>query len=140
MKDILDEMAYENKESKPASVLDRLLATFIDVLLFFIVTYFLNGFFIDLVYADFLTSEWYILSALVLFYILFFQSSEMQATIGMQLMNIRLLNEDKTDVKVMTVMKRMVINIILFFNFLFLFGPNKQSFADRVCKTFVVRK
>jgi uncharacterized RDD family membrane protein YckC len=140
MNDILDASEYENKEIRTASWLDRFVSTLIDVCLFFLVTYFLNDLFIGELYLEFLTSQWYIFVALMLFYIIYFQSSDKQATIGMQLMKIRLLNEDKTDVNVLTAIKRTGINIVLFFNFLFLSGTYKQSFADKACKTIVIKR
>jgi len=140
MDDILDEPQYENKEIEPASLMDRLVATLTDISFFFGTTYFVNKLFIGEEYGDFLFNNWYIFALLLLFYIIYFQSSEKQATLGMQLMNIRLLGEDKTDATVNDVIRRSVINIVLFLNFLILTGRYNQSLADRRTRIIVIKR
>jgi uncharacterized RDD family membrane protein YckC len=140
MRDILDEPDFEQKPLETASRMDRLVSTLIDVCLFFLVTFFLNDLFIEGLYTDFLLDNWFALAPLGLFYLLYFQASEAQATLGMQLMKIRILGEDKHDVGLTAVIKRTGINMLLFFNFLILSGPMRQSPADKFAKTIVIKK
>jgi uncharacterized RDD family membrane protein YckC len=141
MDEILDEKTYETREVKPADFITRLAAFAVDIIIFIILSYGLNyAFKISASYAAFLQLYWWQILIIISFYFIYFDGSESNATLGKQIMNIRLLTEEKRDVNFSNSAKHYALSVLLFFGyFSILMNEKKQTTADTFCKVIVVK-
>jgi uncharacterized RDD family membrane protein YckC len=141
MDEILDEKTYETREVKPADFITRLAAFAVDIIIFIILSYGLNyAFKISTSYVAFLQLYWWQILIIISFYFIYFDGSESNATLGKQIMNIRLLTEEKRDVDFSTSAKHYILSSVLFFGyFSILMNEKKQTTTDKFCKVIVVK-
>ncbi len=140
MDDILDEKTYETREVTLANFTDRTLAFIADLLIFV-----MFGFGLNLVLKIaptillFIFAFWWQIVIVISLYFIFFDGSENNATLGKQLMDIRLLTENKRDVDFSNSAKHYLFSILLFFGYFSLFSKEKKTLADKFCKVIVVK-
>jgi uncharacterized RDD family membrane protein YckC len=141
MDEILDEKTYETRKVKPADFVSRTAAFLADILIFFMFSYGLNyALALSASYLSFLQQYWWQTLFAVIVYFTYFDGSESNATLGKQIMNIRLLTEEKRDVDYLTSTKHFLLSIVLFFGYFNLFtNESKQTLADKLCKVIVVK-
>ena len=95
MDDILDEKTYETRTVEFAAFSLRTTAFMTDVLIFGAVSFGLNyAFELQSSYLIFLKVYWWKIIIVLTAYFIYFDGSEDNATLGKQIMNIRMLNED----------------------------------------------
>lgn len=140
MDEILDEKTYETRIVEYASFTARMIAFLTDVFLFIIVTY---GLYYVLKptpsYIGFLQMFWWKIIFVIIIYFIYFDGSEKNATPGKQIMNIRLLNEEKREIDYSASAKHLLFSTLLFFGFFRLLLNNKQqTLADKMCKVIIV--
>lgn len=140
MDEILDEKTYETRIVEYASFTARMIAFLTDVFLFIIVTY---GLYYVLKptpsYIEFLQMFWWKIIFVIIIYFIYFDGNEKNATPGKQIMNIRLLNEEKREIDYSTSAKHLLFSTLLFFGFFRLLLNNKQqTLADKMCKVIIV--
>ncbi|MCB0507891.1 MAG: RDD family protein [Bacteroidetes bacterium] len=138
--DILDEKTYETRKLIAATFIQRSSAFLLDVILFFILSY---GFHKLLrlapYYIQFLTNYWMQLLILIALYYIYFDGGENNATLGKQIIGIRLLNEQKQAVSYFVSAQHFFSSVILFFGYFIQLGNEKrQTLADKYCKVLVV--
>lgn len=142
MDEILDEKNYETRKIIFASFLERLGAFLIDIFLLLAVSF---GYYLQFSkgvgnYKFFLLTNWWILLIVFTLYSIFFTGSERNATLGMQIMNIRMLTDKKRDIDFTTATIHFLLSIFFFFSFFSLLSQKKQpTLADKYAKVFVVR-
>jgi len=141
MDEILDEKTYETRLVKPAGFAPRTAAFIADLLIFIMLSFGLNYMFrLSPTYVEFLKAFWWQILIAIIFYFIYFDGSETNATLGKQIMNIRLLTEEKRDVDFSTSAKHFVISLVTFFGyFVLLSNEKKQTMADKICKVIVVK-
>jgi uncharacterized RDD family membrane protein YckC len=142
MDDILDEKNYESRQLSYATFGMRSAAFITDLLL---CGMFFYGYFLlfsstnNLV--DFLQLNWWKLLLCGTLYVIYFEGSEQQATIGKQITGIRLLSDQKTDIDFTMSVKHFIVSVFLCFGyFRMLSSPEKQTLADKICKIYVIQK
>ncbi|MDB5225830.1 MAG: hypothetical protein JWN78_23 [Bacteroidota bacterium] len=142
MDEILDEKTYETRQLSYASFSQRSAAVIIDLLIFGMLSYgiyLVFGATAD--YGGFLLKYWWQLALIVTFYFIYFDGSEKNATCGKQVMNIRLLSEEKRDIDFTTSAKHLLLSILLFFGYFSLLSKDKhQTLTDKICRVFVINK
>jgi len=124
-----------------ASLGERILAYLVDVLIFVALTY---GLFYVLKLSPtdliFLEAYWWKIAIAMAVYFIYFDGSESNATLGKQIMNIRLLNEAQRDADFTDSVKHFFLSLLLFFGYIFLLSNEKrQTLADKICKVIVVK-
>ena len=140
MDEILDEKTYETREIRYASFTQRTAAFLLDMLLFLLISY---GIY-DLSgntpgYPEFILKYWWQNILIFSFYFIFFDGSEKNATLGKQIMNIRLLNEQKRDIDFTASAKHFLFSVSLFLGYFNMLSNNKhQTLADKICKIIVI--
>ena len=141
MDEILDEKTYETRKVEFASFSLRTAAFLMDVLIFVAITFGLFYMFkLAPDYLLFLKMYWWKIIIVVSLYFIYFDGSESNATLGKQIMNIRLLNEEKQAVDFTDSVKHFVLSVILFFGYFVLLSNEKQqTLADKICKVIVVK-
>ena len=140
MDDILDEKTYETREVNLASFTDRTLAFVADLLIFVMFTFGLNLVLkIEPTFLLFIFAFWWQILIVSSLYFIFFDGSENNATLGKQIMNIRLLTENKSDVDFSISAKHYLFSILLFFGYFSLLSKEKKTLADKFCKVIVVK-
>lgn len=141
MDDILDEKTYETRTVDYASFAVRTTAFLTDVFLFVIITYGLYYVFkLTPTYAAFLQMYWWKILPVIAIYFIYFDGSERNATPGKQILNIRLLNEEKRDIDYSISAKHLLFSVLFFFGyFILLLNKKRQSLADKFCKVIVVK-
>ena len=141
MDEILDEKTYETRNVQYASFSQRSAASLMDVFLFVIISFGLYYVFgLAATYMLFLQTFWWKILPIVLLYYVYFEGSENNATLGKQIMNIRLLNEEKRDIDFTDSAKHLLFSVILFFGyFILLTNEKRQTLADKFCKVIVVK-
>lgn len=141
MDEILDEKTYETRKVQNADFVLRTAAFFIDLILWGMFEYGVNyvlGLSISII--TLLEQYWWQCILIVSLYFIYFDGSESNATLGKQIMNIRLLTEEKRDVDFITSAKHYVLSVFLFFGyFAMLSNKNKQTLADKICKVIVIK-
>src|SRR4051812_5977121 len=111
MDDILDEKTYETRTLKYATFSQRSAAVILDVLLFGMATYGIYRMFGNAEnYSAFILQYLWQLSLVVVFYFIYFDGSESNATFGKQVMNIRLLSTEKRDIDFTISLKHFVLS------------------------------
>jgi uncharacterized RDD family membrane protein YckC len=129
MDEILDEKTYESRKLKYATVSQRFIAFCIDLILILAVSFSIYEF----------IKIWYLHLIAFIFYFTVLEGGESQATVGKQLMNIRVLNENKLDLSYTISAKRIVFSILLMFGFYQIFNSEKnQTMADRYCNVLII--
>ena len=141
MDEILDEKTYETRTVEYASFTARMIAFLTDAFLFIIVTY---GLYYALKptpsYIGFLQMFWWKIILVIIIYFIYFDGSEKNATPGKQIMNIRLLNEEKREIDYSASAKHLLFSTLLFFGFFrLLLNDKKQTMADKLCKIITVK-
>ena len=141
MDEILDEKTYETRKVEYAPFSLRTAAVLMDVLIFVALTY---GLFYVLklspTYLIFLEVYWWKIAIVMAVYFIYFDGSESNATLGKQMMNIRLLNEAQRDADFTDSVKHFILSLLLFFGYIFLLSNEKrQTLADKICKVIVVK-
>ena len=141
MDEILDEKTYETRKVEFASFSLRTAAFLMDVLIFVAITFGLFYMFkLAPDYLLFLKMYWWKIIIVVSLYFIYFDGSESNATLGKQIMNIRLLNEEKQAVDFTDSVKHFVLSVILFFGYFVLLSNEKQqTLANKICKVIVVK-
>ncbi len=141
MDEILDEKTYETRVLQYASFTQRTAALLIDVVLLVLISYVLNYIFRwSFDYKEFLMEYWLPVVAVVGLYFIFFDGSEMNATIGKQMMNIRMLGDNKLDIDYITSAKHYFFSVLIFFGYLALLSKNEsKTLADHYCKVGVIK-
>lgn len=141
MDEILDEKTYETRKVEYASFSQRSAAFLMDVFLFVIISYGLYyAFRLAPTYIEFLKVFWWKILPIVTVYYVYFDGSENNATLGKQIMNIRLLNEEKRDIDFTDSAKHLLFSVVLFFGyFVLLSNEKRQTLADKFCKVIVVK-
>ena len=141
MDEILDEITYETRTVEYASFTTRTIAFLTDVFLFIIITYGL--YYVHKPtpsYIGFLQMFWWKIIFVIIIYFVYFDGSEKNATPGKQIMNIRLLNEEKREIDYSTSAKHLLFSTLLFFGFFrLLLNDKKQTMADKLCKIISVK-
>lgn len=140
MDEILDEKTYETRKIILANFTDRTLAFLADLLIFVMFSFGLNLVLkITPTYLLFILAFWWQILIVISLYFIFFNGSESNATLGKQIMNIRLLTEDKRDVDYTTSVKHFLFSIVLFFGYFSLLSKENKTMADKICKVIVVK-
>lgn len=141
MDDILDEKTYETRAVEFASFSLRTTAFMTDVLIFGAFSFGLNyAFELQSSYLIFLKVYWWEIIILLTAYFIYFDGSEDNATLGKQIMNIRMLNEDKRSIEFTDSVKHFFLSLLLFPGyFRMLSNEKKQTLADKICKVIVVK-
>src|SRR4051812_1990503 len=99
MDEILDEKTYETRELTYATFSQRSAAVLIDLLIFGMADYGVYLVFGNTAdYGGFLLKYWWQLALIIVLYFTYFDGSESNATFGKQVMNIRMLNDEKRDI------------------------------------------
>ena len=89
----------------------------------------------------FITSNWWQLILIFSIYYIYFEGGEWNATLGKQIVNIRVLNEEKRDIDYWMASKHLFFSVSLFFGFIaILTNVKKQTLADLICKIIVVNR
>lgn len=140
MDEILDEKNYENRTLIYASFLQRFIALISDILIIVLVSY---GYFLVISpfenVIDFYLANWWKLVLISTLYFIYFEGSESQATLGKQIVGIRLLTTDKSDIDFKTSVFHFILSVLLFPGFFrILLKSNVQTFADKLCKVWVI--
>lgn len=142
MEEILDEKTYETRIVLYAPFSLRTAALFADVLLFILCSY---G--IYLMYSEspdywvFVKSNWWKICIAVSLYFIYFEGSESQGTPGKQILQLRVLRENKQDISFTDSAKHFFFSVLLFFGYLLLFTNDKyQTLADKWCGITVIKK
>jgi uncharacterized RDD family membrane protein YckC len=141
MDDILDEKTYETRAVEFASFSLRTTTFMTDVLIFGAFSFGLNyAFELQSSYLIFLKVYWWEIIILLTAYFIYFDGSEDNATLGKQIMNIRMLNEDKRSIEFTDSVKHFFLSLLLFPGyFRMLSNEKKQTLADKICKVIVVK-
>jgi uncharacterized RDD family membrane protein YckC len=142
MDEILDEKTYETRTPQFASFWQRGMAFFLDAFLILLILYgiyLLAGNAAD--FGGFLWKYGWQEVCAVSFYFIYFEGGERNATFGKQIMDIRLLNEEKRDIGFLDSAKHLILSIVLIPGFFTLFlNEKKQTWADKFCKIVVIRR
>lgn len=141
MDEILDEKTYETRKVEYVNFIMRTAAFLLDVLIFFAITFGLN-LFLKLApdYIEFLKLYYWKMAIIFFLYIIYFDGSEPNATLGKQIMNIRMLSEHQRDIDFMDSAKHFFLSLVLFFGYTaMLLNDKKQTLADKICKVIVVK-
>lgn len=140
MDEILDEKTYETRKVSYASFSLRTIAFLIDIFIFVAISYGLFYMFrFAPTYLMFLKLFWWKIIVIIAVYFIYFDGSESNATLGKQIMNIRLLNEQQRSVNFTDSAKHFFFSILLFFGYFVLLSNDKpQTMADKICKVIVV--
>ncbi len=134
MDEILDEKTYEDRSIKYATFLDRVAAFLLDLGLLLLISRFLLVM-IDINVWDY----WYIIIAAVLLYFIFLPSSEMQATIGMRLTNIRYVNDKRRDITTFSAAFHFLLSLVLFPALFQLLSHLNPVFYDKLAKVQIIK-
>lgn len=141
MDDILDEKTYETRTVEFAAFSLRTTAFMTDVLIFGAVSFGLNyAFELQSSYLIFLKVYWWKIIIVLTAYFIYFDGSEDNATLGKQIMNIRMLNENKRSIEFTDSVKHFFLSLILFPGyFMMLSNEKKQTIADKICKIIAIK-
>lgn len=139
--ELLDEKTYETRKVEAADFVSRTAALMADVLIFIMFSVGLNyAFSLAPSYLMFLQQYWWQILLVIAFYFIYFDGSETNATLGKQIMNIRLLTEEKRAVDFTTSAKHFILSLVLFFGYFgLLSSEKKQTIADKICAIIVVK-
>ncbi len=142
MDEILDEKTYETRTVEYASFIQRSLAFVVDIALLNLICFATNRYFgIAPTFQLFITSNWWQLILIFSIYYIYFEGGEWNATLGKQIVNIRVLNEEKRDIDYWMASKHLFFSVSLFFGFIaILTNSKKQTLADLICKIIVVNR
>ena len=141
MDEILDEKTYETRNVRYAGFVLRTAAFITDLLIFIMLSFGLYLAFRPAPsFYDFILLYWWKILPVVAFYFIYFDGSESNATPGKQIMNIRLLSDEKKEIDFTVSVKHFVISIVLFFGYFMLFHKERcQTLADKICNVIVVK-
>ncbi len=141
MDEILDEKTYETRTVTYASFPLRTAAFLFDIIIFAAITYGLFYVFKTAPdYLSFLKMNWWKIAIVISAYFTYFDGNENNATLGKQIMNIRLLNEEKRAVDFTDSFKHYLLSLFLFFGYFGLLSTEKQqTMADKICRIIVVK-
>lgn len=142
MDEILDEKTYETRNVQYAGFILRTAAFIADLLIFIM---FCSGLYLAFrpapSFYDFIILYWWKILPVVLFYFIYFDGSESNATPGKQIMNIRLLSIEKKEIDFTISAKHFVLSILLFFGYFMLLNKNRfQTLADKISHVIVIKK
>jgi uncharacterized RDD family membrane protein YckC len=142
MDELLDEKTYETRTVRYASFYQRTSAFLIDALLFLIAAYGVYYMFGNAPsFMLFLRQYIWQVTAVILFYFIYLDGGEKNATFGKQVMNIRLLNEERREIGFSDSAKHCLLSVILFFGyFRMLWNKKNQTLADSICKITAINR
>lgn len=141
MDEILDEKTYEDRPVEYATFSQRTSAFLADILIFAAISYGLFYVFkLAPEYVQFLQLYCWKMAIIIAVYFIYFDGSESNATLGKQIMDIRLLNEQKKSVDFTDSIKHFFLSVVLIFGYFgMLSNEKRQTMADKVCKIIVVK-
>jgi uncharacterized RDD family membrane protein YckC len=142
MDDLLDEKTYETRKVTYATFYQRTAAWLLDLLLFIAVSYWIYYIFGGPgTYKDFLLVYKWHAGLVLLFYFIFLDGGEQNATFGKQVMDIRLLKEELGDISYKESAIHFVLSIFLFLGyFRMLYDPKRRTLADKIAKVIVITR
>lgn len=136
------------QEVKYAKVSKRICAWFIDEILLFVVGFVIALLLMIFTGIDGIESKTYqltiILNVILVIYLVVTESSEKQASIGKRCMNIKVINEDNSKIKITQMILRVIlylIPVIQFASYITILATNKkQAIWDMLLKQVVVEE